>query len=182
MEHREKLSESASPFSECVRVARLVGKAECAGTSDTREAMLKAWARLRTQQVWGQAHPRAWSTFWWRPSHERLLPIWGTVSGTGMCLNLAQEALYRKYEGLVVFQSIDLCASTLIMPICQDLASSLATPQGAKAADVYGRLPGHVVEIVDVEQGRVQAGAQGIPTWERLPTENLFDFGAHAHL
>ena len=49
--------------------------------------------------------------------------------------------------------------------------------QGARAVDVYGWLPGDVVEVVDVEQGCAQAGAQGIPICDRLRTENRLDFG-----
>ena len=53
----------------------------------------------------------------------------------------------------------------------QDLGSSLATLQAAKAVDVCGCAPGHAIEIADAEQAYIQAEMKGDPTWICLPPE-----------
>ena len=45
------------------------------------------------------------------------------------------------------------------------MCSAPATLEVAKAADLYGCLPGHAVEIVDGERAYAQAEMQGTPTW-----------------
>ena len=42
----------------------------------------------------------------------------------------------------------------------------------AKAADIYGSLPGHTIEQCDASQAYIQADlANGIPTYIRIPRE-----------
>ena len=45
--------------------------------------------------------------------------------------------------------------------IFQDIGSSLATLQAAKAVDFFGCLLGHVIEVVDAEQAFIQARDEG---------------------
>ena len=53
----------------------------------------------------------------------------------------------------------------------QDLGSSLATLQVAKAVDFFGCLTGSAIEIADAEQAYTQADMKGDPTWVCLPPE-----------
>ena len=53
----------------------------------------------------------------------------------------------------------------------QDLGSSPATMEAAKAADAYGLCPGYDVEQADAEQAYVQADLKGPTTWVSLPPE-----------
>ena len=85
----------------------------------------------------------------------------------------------RQYTGStrawLYCRALALLANTLIMTIGQNLVSSLATLQVAKAADVYGRLLGLVLEVVDGEQAYIQAGVQGASAWARRLAENRLD-------
>ena len=53
----------------------------------------------------------------------------------------------------------------------QELASTPATMQASKAADLYGSFEGHIVEQADAKQAYTQAKLKGVPTWVRLPKE-----------
>ena len=55
--------------------------------------------------------------------------------------------------------------------IFQDLVSSLATLQAAKAVDLFGVALGHAIAISDAEQAYIQAEMKGDPTWICLPPE-----------
>ena len=56
--HREKIGQSLYLDNLCV--ARLVGETEIEKTPAAKEAMRKAWNRLRSKYVWDEAHPREW--------------------------------------------------------------------------------------------------------------------------
>ena len=53
----------------------------------------------------------------------------------------------------------------------QDLGSSPATLEAARACDADGCIPGHATEIADAEQAYIQAELKGGPSWVCLPEE-----------
>ena len=53
----------------------------------------------------------------------------------------------------------------------QDLGSSPATLEAARACDAFGCIPGHDTEIADAEQAYVQAELKGVPSWVCIPPE-----------
>ena len=57
------------------------------------------------------------------------------------------------------------------MAIFQDLGSSPATLEAAKACDCYGLLPGHTTQQADAVQAYTQSTLRGTPTWIRLPRD-----------
>ena len=71
----------------------------------------------------------------------------------------------------MVFQGNQVYDQNHNYAIFQDLGSSLATLQAAKAVDFFGCLPDHAVEVVDAEQAYIQADMKGDPTWVCLPPE-----------
>ena len=67
------------------------------------------------------------------------------------------EQEYRKYKGRVVFLGNADVDQHHDEATFGGLGSSPATLEAAKAADFYGCLPGHVVEVADGAQAYVQA-------------------------
>jgi hypothetical protein len=78
---------------------------------------------------------------------------------------------FESSKGRVVFQGNQVYDQNHNYAIFQDLGSSPATLQAAKAVDFFGCLPNHVVEIADAEQAYIQADMKGDPTWICLPPE-----------
>ena len=85
--------------------------------------------------------------------------------------NSELAAHLRTCKGRVVFQGNQVYDQNYKCAIFQDLGSSPATLQAAKAADCFGRLPEHAIEIADAEQAYVQADMKGDPMWVCLPPE-----------
>ena len=77
----------------------------------------------------------------------------------------------RKYKGRAVFQGNNVRDQDGNSAIFVDLGSSPATMEAARAADVYGLVPGHAVQQSDAEQAYTQAWLGGTPTWVRLPKD-----------
>ena len=62
----------------------------------------------------------------------------------------------RNFEGRAVFQGKQKFDHNYNCAIVQDLGSAPATLQAAKAADVFGCLSGHALDIADVKQEYIQ--------------------------
>ncbi|MFM7981092.1 MAG: hypothetical protein ACKPKO_17415, partial [Candidatus Fonsibacter sp.] len=91
----------------------------------------------------------------------------------GICVdkNAELDPSLRKFKGRVVFHGNQVYDQDHNYAIVQDLGSSPATLQAAKAVDFHGCLPGHCIEVVDAEQAYIQAAMKGDPTWICLPPE-----------
>ena len=77
----------------------------------------------------------------------------------------------RKFKGRVVFQGNRVTNQHWEAAIFQDMGSCPATMEAPKAADFYGLIPGHAVEIADAVQAYIQADLSGTPCWICLPPE-----------
>ena len=71
----------------------------------------------------------------------------------------------RKYKGRALYQGNRVVNQNREAALFQDLGSSPATLEAARAADAYGCAPGHDTEIADAEQAYVQADLKGVPSW-----------------
>ena len=71
------------------------------------------------------------------------------------------------FKGRVVFQGNRVFDQNYNYAIVQDLGSSLATLQAAKAVDFFGCLHGHALDVLDAEQAYIQADMN----WVCLPPE-----------
>ena len=91
----------------------------------------------------------------------------------GICVekNVELDVSLLKFKGRVVFQGNQVYEQSHNYASFQDLGSSPATLQAAKAVDFFGRLPGHVIDIADAEQAYIQAEMEGDPSWVCLPPE-----------
>ncbi|MFM7988849.1 MAG: hypothetical protein ACKPKO_57000, partial [Candidatus Fonsibacter sp.] len=152
---------------------RPVGEYEIERTPAAKLAMQKEWDCLRSKQVWDEDHPREWDEV--RSDARRggggYTVHMGYVYGTCVEKNAELDPSHRNFEGRVVFQGNRVYDQDHNYAIFQDLGSSPSTLQAAKVVDFYGCLPGHCVEVVDVEQGFMQADMQRDPTWICLPLE-----------
>ena len=83
------------------------------------------------------------------------------------------EQEHRKYKWIVVFLGNAVVDQHHDEATFGGLGSAPATLEAAKAADFYGCLPGHVVEVADGEQAYVQAEMKGTPTWVCLPPDQI---------
>ena len=91
----------------------------------------------------------------------------------GICVekNAELDASLRKFKGRVVFQGSQAYDQNHNYASGQNLGSSLATLQAAKAVDFFWCLLCHVVKVVDAEQAYIQAEMKGDPTWVCLLPE-----------
>eukprot|EP00972_Heterocapsa_arctica_P108132 15925184-Heterocapsa_arctica.AAC.1 len=62
-QHRDKFADNIYHFNACV--ARLVGKAEIAGSPGANAALDSEWKRLRDKSVWDEVIVREWSEVAW---------------------------------------------------------------------------------------------------------------------
>ena len=53
----------------------------------------------------------------------------------------------------------------------QDLGSSSATLEAARACDAFGCAPGHATQVSDAQAAYVQADLKGTPCWVHLPMD-----------
>ena len=84
---------------------------------------------------------------------------------------LPKEDRSRKFKGRVVFQGNRFFDHNWDVAMFNEMSSCLATMQAAKGADIYGLLPGHIVEQAAAEQAYTQALLGGTKTWIRLPED-----------
>ena len=106
-----------------------------------------------------------------RPERAGITVHLGYMFGICVQKNSELSIEVRKYKGRVVFQESQVYDQNHNYAIFQDLGSSPATLQAAKAVDVFGCLPGCAFEIADAEQAYIQVDMKGDPTWICLPPE-----------
>ena len=71
----------------------------------------------------------------------------------------------------IVFQGNNVKNQDWQAATFDDLGSSPASLEAARAADLYGCVPGHAIEMADAVQAYVQAELTGTETWVCLPPE-----------
>ena len=170
--HRDKLASSPFPFNACV--ARPVNRAEIRRVKAAAEAVRAEWKRLRDKHVWDETVVREWDEV----AAEARAKGEEVNFGHLFCIcveknsELAPDNPKRKYKGRVVFQGNRVTNQNWEAAIFQDLGSSPATMDAGRAADAYGCIPGHTIEVADAEQAYIQADLSGTPTWVCIPPED----------
>ncbi len=167
--HRDKLLPNLWPFPACV--ARPVGKTEREKTPLARAAVEAEWARLKSKRVWVTESVREWSDVAAEARAKHQTIHWGMLFA--ICVEKGSELAEkdRKFKGRVVFRGNDVKNQNWETAMFQDMGSSPATMEAAKAADAYGCFPGHNIEQADAEQAYVQAPLRGPTTWISLPRD-----------
>ena len=87
-------------------VARPVGKAEIERTLAAKEAVRKAWIRLRSKYVWDEDNPREWDEVRAEARKVGCIVHLGYIFGLCVEMNSKLSVELRKYKGRVVFQGI----------------------------------------------------------------------------
>jgi len=77
----------------------------------------------------------------------------------------------RKMKYRIVFQGNNVKNQDWQAATFDDLGSSPASLEAARAADLYGCVPGQAIEMADAVQAYVQAALKGTETWVCLPPE-----------
>ncbi|MFM7984554.1 MAG: hypothetical protein ACKPKO_35030, partial [Candidatus Fonsibacter sp.] len=144
-------------------VARPVGNNEIERTLAAKLAMQKEWGRLRCKNIWDENHPRDWDEVRSDARRGGYTVHMGYLFGICVEKNAELDHSLRKFKGRVVFQGNQVYYQDHNYAIFQDLGSSLATLQAARAVDFYGCLPGHCIEVADAEQAYIQADMHGRP-------------------
>jgi hypothetical protein len=86
---------------------------------------------------------------------------------------LAEDDPNRKFKGRVVFLGNAVVDERGDVAFFQEMSSSPATLESAKAVMAHGLFPGHRVEQADAEQAYTQSKLGGTPTWIDLPWDAL---------
>ena len=175
--HRVKNGGRIFPFN--AAVARPVGKAEIARTPAAQAAMKKEWDRLRDKKVWDETKPREWRDVRREADSRGQTVHMGYLFGICVEKNAELDLQFRKYKGRVVFQGNRVVNQNYDAAIFQDLGSSPATLEAARAGDAYGAAPGHVIEVADAEQAYIQAEMVGTETWITLPPDQVPKSASH---
>ena len=129
--------------------------------------------RLRSKRVWGETIVREWDDV---ADEARRA---GTEASLGYLFGLCTEKNSeqpeghpsRKYKGRVVFQGNRVVSQNWQRAIFEDLGNAPATMDASRAADCYGRVPGHAIEMADAEQAYIQAELGGTACWVCVPPE-----------
>ena len=169
--HRDKMAPRVFPFS--AAVARPVGKQEILVTPAALEAMKKEWDRLVAQKVLDLSSVREWDDVAMEARDNGVNVQFGYIFGICVEKNseLKEGHPNRKFKGRVVFQGNRVVNQNWETALFQDLGSSPATLDAARAADAYGCFDGNEVEIADAVQAYIQAVLKGDACWVCLPEE-----------
>ena len=141
--------------------------------------MKKEWDRLRDKKVWDETRPREWRDVRREADSRGQTVHMGYLFGICVEKNAELDPKFRKYKGRVVFQGNRVVNQNYDAAIFQDLGSSPATLEAARAGDAYGAAPGHVIEVADAEQAYIQAEMVGTETWITLPPDQVPKSASH---
>ena len=134
--------------------------------------MQSEWDKLRRQGVWDEKRVRPWAEVGEEARKEGRTVHVGRIFEICVEKNSELPALdpRRKFKGRVVFQGNDVSDEHRQAAIFQELSSSPATIEAAKAADCYALLPGHDGQHSDAIGAYTQSLLPShIVTWVRLP-------------
>ena len=127
----------------------------------------------RLAQVWDEHLVANWRDVRSAARHEGRTVHVGRVFGIIVEKNheLDPRDPRRKYKGRAVFGGDNVKDQDSNWAIFQELGSSPATMDAARAADAYGLCPGNAVQQSDARQAYTQAWLRGTETWVRLPRD-----------
>ena len=142
-----------------VAVARKVPASEIAKNSVARDKMRDEHNKLTDHGVWDLSGVRSWSDVAAEAKRKGTKAHRGNVFG--LCFEKGAELPAghpdRKFKGRYVFQGNVVCDEYQETALFNELGSSPATLEGAKAVDAFGCLPGHRTESADAKQAYTQA-------------------------
>ena len=161
-------------------VARSVNRTERLSTPAAMKAMDKEWSRLRNVKhragvgVWDETQVR--ERFEVVAEARRLGEDYHFARIFDICVEKGAELpeghSERKFKGRAVLQGDQVKDQNWEAAIFQDLGSSPAAVEASRAADAYGLLPGHSIQVADADQAYTQSYLEGPnKTFVGLPRE-----------
>jgi len=168
--HRPKLRRRV-PFNACV--ARPVSRREQRANPKARDAMRDEWERLRKMGTWDDTTVEEWSDVAKKARAANEEVHFGYLLGS--CFEKGSELPDnhpdRKFKGRSVFQGDRVVNQNYEVALFQDLGSSPATLEAARACDAFGCAPGNATQVADAPAAYVQADLKGTPCWVHLPED-----------
>ncbi|CAE6962770.1 unnamed protein product [Symbiodinium sp. CCMP2592] len=166
-------SPDSSVFFYSACVARPVDRKERAVNPKAKAALDKEWNKLINQGCWDYASVREWRDV----SNEAVAK--GETAHVGRIFDICVEKNSelpesdpnRKFKGRVVFEGCHVKDEGNNWAIFSEITSCPATMEAGKAADAFGLLPGHEIQVADGESAYTQAKLGGPATWVRLPKD-----------
>ena len=172
-------------------VARKISAKEVARTPKAKDKMDSEWGTLGKNGVWDLSGVRSWREVAEEAAAKGTKAHRGNVFG--LCfekgVELPEGHPDRKLKGRHVFQGNLVKDEHQEAALFNELGSSPANLEGAKAVDCFGSFPGHLVEQADAKKAYNQAllgtttpgssvGPEGlvackvnVTTWVTLPPE-----------
>ena len=161
---------ASNAYDELALVARLVPRKEILEKEAAMKSINVEWDKLVAAGCFDLKEAVEWSEV------KKNLPKGKTVhigSLIELCYQkgseLADDDPGKKYKGRIVFAGDRVKDQNGAAALFEELASSPAGMEASKFCDVYGLLPGHVLETADAEQAYIQANMVGTETWITIP-------------
>merc|ERR1711884_507298 len=179
LEHRDKVPADA-PLVLSAMVARPVSKKERDATPDALKAVAKEWARLRSIKhkdgvgVWDESRVAERGAVTRDANRRGVLVHFARIFD--LCVEKGSELPKndpnRKFKGRAVLQGDQVHDQYWEAAMFQDLGSSPAAMEASRAAEAYGMLPGHNIEVADADSAYTQSYLEGdTQTWVSIPRE-----------
>ena len=154
-------------------VAKPVTKARMVGNKEAMDAYWEEWSNLEAKGVWSWDSLSEWDDVAAKAKAEGTEVHFGYLFGfmviKGDEFNEGDPRRRWKYR--IVFQGNEVKDQDWQVALFQQLATAPATLEAARVAEIYSCLPGHSVEVQDVEQAYISADLGGVPTYVQLPKE-----------
>jgi len=164
--HRDKIPNFGHlPFNACV--ARPVGKKEVQQQPKAQAAVKAEWDRLRKIHTWDEDGVREWQHVARDACDKKKKAHVGRVFNICVEKNSELQPEFRKYKGRTVFQGNQVKDECWEVAMFQNLGSSPASMEAAKAANLIGMPPGNKTMQADATQAYTQTELKGVPTWVR---------------
>ncbi|MCP4364474.1 MAG: hypothetical protein GY800_04175, partial [Planctomycetes bacterium] len=143
------------------------------GNPKAQLSMQAEWDRLIENGLWCLKSVREWDEVAKEARATGVNVQFGYIFGICVEKNseLPEGHPNRKFKGRVVFQGNRVVNQNWEQALFQDMGSSPASLDAARAADAYGCFEGHDVQIADAVQAYIQAELHGDACWACLPDE-----------
>ena len=148
-------------------------KKEFTQSDNAMKAYWKEWGNLEAKETWDWNSLDEWDNI---AAEARLTGkeihfgyLFGRMVEKGAEFLEGDPRRYFKYR--VVFQGNRVKDQNWQVALFNEMASTPATLDASRMADMYACFPGHTVQGRDVEQAYLQAEMEGTPVYVMLPEE-----------
>ena len=136
-------------------------------------ALDKEWTKLRNIGCWDESRVEEWSIVANKAKKSGIKVHIGRIFDICVEKNseLDESDPNRKFKGRVVFEGCYVKDEDNNWAIFSEIASCPASMEASRAADAFGMLPGHSIEVADGESAYTQAKLGGDMTYIRIPRD-----------